>query len=309
MTRRHLLLTPALLAATKRKWPLGANTAVQGYSLSQAIALIKALEFEVIEIHPMGRPQPTPKVFPGFQFDQLTNTEKQQIRAELKPFKTVTTHLPYTGLNWLSAKLEEKQHAIRTIDTALEGSAYFGAKTAVLHPQPLTQETWKTRQHEYTEAISRWTENAAKLDVKIAVETGFPHSVDDFVSLIQSIGHPNLGATIDVGHQGRFVELASKIPAESRSLPASVKAYNDTTNSILSRLGPKIFHLHVHDIDPETWVEHKPLIHNFVDYPRLYQTLAQIQYKGALVLEIGGPPEQMPAHLKDARRKLRNWFL
>jgi len=308
MTRRHLLLTPSLLAAAKRKWPLGANTAVQGYSLSQAIALIRELEFDVIEIHPMGRPQPTPKIFPGFQFDQLTATEKQQIRRQLKPFKTVTTHLPYTRLNWLSANLEEKQYAIKTVDTALEGSAYFGAKIAVLHPQPLTQETWKTRQREYTDAISRWAENAAKLGVKVGVETGFPHSVDDFVSLIQSINHPNLGATIDVGHQGRFVELASKIPAESRSLPASVKAYNDTTNAILSRLGPKVFHLHVHDIDPETWVEHKPLVHDFVDYPRLYETLSQIQYRGSLVLEIGGPPEQMPGHLKEARRKLQHWF-
>lgn len=308
MTRRQLLFTPALAAAARRRWPLGANTAVQGYSLSQAISLIGELEFEVIEIHPMGRPQPTPKVFPGFQFDQLTALEKREIRTQLKPFKTVTTHLPYTGLNWLSARVEEKQHAVKTIDTALEGSAYFGATTAVLHPQPLTQETWKARQDEYTEAIARWAGKAAKLGVRIAVETGFPHSVDDFVSLIQTVGHGNLGATIDVGHQGRFVELASRIPAEARSLPASVQAYNETTNTILSRLGRKVFHLHVHDIDPETWVEHKPLVHNFVDYPRLYETLGSIGYKGALVLEIGGPPEQMPAHLKEARRKLRNWF-
>ncbi|MBL8241948.1 MAG: sugar phosphate isomerase/epimerase [Bryobacterales bacterium] len=308
MTRRQLLFTPALAAAARRRWPLGANTAVQGYSLSQAISLIGELEFEVIEIHPMGRPQPTPKVFPGFQFDQLTALEKREIRTQLKPFKTVTTHLPYTGLNWLSARVEEKQHAVKTIDTALEGSAYFGATTAVLHPQPLTQETWKARQDEYTEAIARWAGKAAKLGVRIAVETGFPHSVDDFVSLIQTVGHGNLGATIDVGHQGRFVELASRIPAEARSLPASVQAYNETTNTILSRLGRKVFHLHVHDIDPETWVEHKPLVHNFVDYPRLYETLGRIGYKGALVLEIGGPPEQMPAHLKEARRKLRNWF-
>ena len=308
MTRRLFLSTAALAAAAKRKWPIGANTAIQGYSLSQAIQLIKVLQFEVIEIHPMGRPQPTPKVFPGFQFDQLTSAEKSQIRAQLKPFKQITTHLPYSGLNWLSANPQEKQKAIQTVDIALEGSAYFGARTAVLHPQTLTQETWKARQGEYTEAILRWATNAAKLGVKIAVETGFPHSIDDFVSLIQSINHPNLGATIDVGHQGRFIELTSKIPAESRSLPASIKAYNDTTNTILARLGPKVFHLHVHDIDPETWVEHKPLVHNFVDYPRLYQTLASIDYKGSLALEIGGPPEQMPANLKEARAKLQNWF-
>lgn len=303
MTRRLFL---ALAAAYRNQWPIGANTAIQGYSLSQAIALLHKLQFPVIEIHPMGRPEPTPKVFPGFQFDQLSETQKQQIRAELKPFKTITTHLPYSGLNWLSTDRTTQKTAIQTVDTALEGSAYFGATMAVLHPQPLTQETWKTRQNEYIEIITRWANRARQLGVKIAVETGFPQSIDDFVTLIQNINHPNIGATIDVGHQGRFVEI-NKIPAESRSLPASIKAYNDTTITILSRLGPKVFHLHVHDIDPETWVEHKPLVHNFVDYPRLFQTLATIKYKGALVLEIGGPPEQMPANLTEARRKLTSF--
>lgn len=303
MTRRLFL---ALAAAYRKQWPIGANTAIQGYSLSQAIALLKQLQFPVIEIHPMGRPEPTPKVFPGFQFDQLTATQKQQIRAELKPFKTITTHLPYSGLNWLSPNPAEKQKAIQTVDTALEGSAYFGATTAVLHPQPLTQETWKPRQSEYIDIITRWANRARQLGVKIAVETGFPQSIDDFVTLIQTINHPNIGATIDVGHQGRYVEI-NKIPAESRALPASIKAYNDTTNTILQRLGPKVFHLHVHDIDPETWVEHKPLVHNFVDYPRLFQTLENIKYKGTLVLEIGGPPENMPAYLEEARRKLQSY--
>ena len=303
MTRRLFL---ALAAAYRKQWPIGANTAVQGYSLSQAIQLIRQLHFPVIEIHPMGRPQPTPKVFPGFQFDQLTTAEKSQIRSQLKPFQRITTHLPYSRLNWLSLKPEEKQEAIKTIDIALEGSAYFGASLAVLHPQPINHDTWKHRQSEYVDLIRRWATRASELGVKIAIETGFPYSVGDFVSLIESIAHPNAGATIDVGHQGRFIELAA-IAAENRALPPSVRAYNDTTISLLNKLGPKVFHLHVHDIDPSTWVEHKPLVHDFVDYPRLFQTLHAINYKGALVLEIGGPPEEMPANLKAARLKLQRF--
>ncbi len=309
MTRRALLLAAtaaAHAAKARRRWPIGANTAVQGYSLSQAIALLRELRFEVIEIHPMGRPEPTPKVFPGFQFDQLSEAQKRQIKADLKPFKQVTTHLPYSGLNWLSPDPAEKQRAIHAVDTAIEGSAWFGASVAVLHPQPLPQANWQTRKSEYVETIARWVEAAARHKMRIAIETGFPHSVDDFVAFIHAVNHPNAGATIDVGHQGRFAELA-RIPAEHRALPASIQAYNDTTNAILRKLGPKIFHLHVHDIDPATWVEHKPLVHNFVDYPRLYQTLNEINYKGALVLEIGGPPADMPAHLRAAHARLQSY--
>ena len=121
MTRRLFLALAA--AAARKRWPIGANTAVQGYSLQQAIRLLHELRFDVIEIHPMGRPEPTPKVFPGFQFQLLSDAQKREIRRELKPFKSITTHLPYTGLNWLSANAAEKQKAIDTGDIALEGSA------------------------------------------------------------------------------------------------------------------------------------------------------------------------------------------
>jgi len=58
----------------------------------------------------------------------------------------------------------------------------------------------------------------------------------------------------------------------------------------------------VHDIDPPTWAEHKPIGTGFVDYPRLMAKLRQIQYKGRLVLEIAGPSAEIEALLADSRR-------
>ena len=305
MTRRHLL---SLLAPTPRPWLLGANTAVQGYGLYEAIDLIRRLDFPVIEIHPMGRPEPTPKAFPGFRFDELTPADRRKLRGALRTFQLISTHLPYTGLNWLSPDPAIKQKAIHTIDTALEGSAYCGARLAVLHPQTLSSEPFPPRQAEYIELIRRWADRVHKLGLRLAIETGFPNSVDAFVSLVQAVDHPQVGATVDVGHQGRFAELIAQVQPEDRAKPASIKAYNDTTLEIISRLGPKLFHLHVHDIDPSTWVEHKPLQHGFVDYPRLFAQLHAIKYTGALVLEIGGDPLKMPTYLRDARDQLRRWL-
>ena len=211
-------------------------------------------------------------------------------RPPQAPFRLITTHLPYTGLNWLSRDPAIKQKAIHTIDTALKGSAYCGARLAVLHPQTLTNEPFPPRQNEYIDLIRRWADRAHKLGLRLAIETGFPPSVDAFVSPVQTIDHPQVGATIDVGHQGRFVELVARVPAEDRAKPASITAYKDTTLAIISRLGPKVFHLHVHDIDPASWVEHKPFQHGFVDYPRLFAQLRVIRYSGVLVFEIGGDP-------------------
>jgi sugar phosphate isomerase/epimerase len=92
-------------------------------------------------------------------------------------------------------------------------------------------------------------------------------------------------------------------PAD-RATAEGIRAYNDTTLAIAEQLGSKVWHWHVHDIDPATWKEHKPLVHDFVDYPRLYQHLRRVNYQGVLLLEIGAPPEEMPAHLRDAKRIL-----
>ena len=65
----------------------------------------------------------------------------------------------------------------------------------------------------------------------------------------------------------------------------------------------------IHDIEPNTWREHKPLIYGFVDYPRLIRRLREIKYEGVLVFEIGGPPEEMPIYLADAKRKLDGYLI
>jgi hypothetical protein len=97
LSRRSFLSGAAATAwGAPSPWLLGANTAVQGYGLYQAIDLIRQLDFPVIENHPMGRPDPVPRNFPGFQFDQLDRAEKTKLRRALRRFRRITTQLPYT---------------------------------------------------------------------------------------------------------------------------------------------------------------------------------------------------------------------
>jgi hypothetical protein len=61
MNRRQFLLSAGAGAATLRAgFPepsaIGANTAIDGYGLFDAIALIRNLGFPTIEIHPMACP-------------------------------------------------------------------------------------------------------------------------------------------------------------------------------------------------------------------------------------------------------------
>ncbi|MBI1788914.1 MAG: sugar phosphate isomerase/epimerase [Acidobacteria bacterium] len=294
MTRRTLL--GACVAAAwgaRLPWPLGANTAIEGYGLLDAIHTVKRLGFSALEFHTMGVPEPTPGRFPGFQFDRLDDGQRRLIRRALSGFRHLTAHLPYTGLDYMASEADA-----RTVEIAMDGAAFFGARLAVLHPQPVTLSP------RYLARFRQWGDRARGLGLRLGLETGYPRSVREFVSLIREIDHSHVGATIDVGHQRRYAELIAKVKPEDRATPEGIRAYNDTTLAIVEQLVEKVFHFHVHDIDPPTWDEHKPLIHGFVDYPRLFAALRRIRYQGVLVLEIGGPAAEIPGHLRDAKQKL-----
>jgi len=312
MTRRQTItaLLGAFAAARLRAADLdasalGANTAITGYDFFEAVELIRKLGFPAIEIHPMGEIAATPGRFPGFEFDRLSSTDKRRMRKALEGFAHVTSHLPYTDLKTFSPFAPIREFSRGRVETALEGAAYFGSELCVLHAEPAPlDETWNERLRLYRD----WGDIAKKHGMTIALETGFPQSVKDFVRLIEAIDHSHVGATLDVGHQRAYAELVAKVPENQKGSPEGIRAYNDTNIELIEKLGDKLLHIHIHDIEPDTWAEHKPLVHGFVDYPRMIAALRRIGYDGLLLFEIGGPPENMPDYLAEAKRKLENWL-
>src|SRR5262245_39043986 len=144
-------------------WRLGANTAIEGYGLIQAIDTLRELAFTAIEIHPMGVPEPRAEKFPGFEFDKLDQSQRREIRKALGGFRSVTTHLPYTGLDYMSASDEVGESSVRTVEVAMEATAFFGATVAVLHPQPLAEGTLDATWPRYLDRFRRWGDRARKL--------------------------------------------------------------------------------------------------------------------------------------------------
>jgi sugar phosphate isomerase/epimerase len=308
-TRRDIfklaLATPALNAAG-RLGPdrLGANTAIKGMGLLEAIATLREIGFPVIEIQAMGVPGPVSGRFPGFEFDRISTGEKRAIRTALRGVSHVTTHLPYAGLHFFDAREEGAAASRERLKVAMEGAAFFGSELAVAHttaPVGLTvEQAWPLM----IRTFRAWGDAAAKAKFRLAIETG-TGGIDngpDFVRLIKEIDHEWVGCTLDVGHQIHYKEFVKRVPMEQRSTAAGIRVYNDVTLAIVDGLGPKLFHLHVHDIDPRGFHEHVPVGTGVIDYPRLFGKLRRMNYGGLLVLEIAAP--DMRASLRDSKRRL-----
>ncbi|MCY4188192.1 MAG: sugar phosphate isomerase/epimerase [Bryobacterales bacterium] len=283
---------------------IGANPYFPGYGLFRSIGILQGLGFRTIELHPMGSIEARPGVPPGFEFRDLGPASRERLKAALEPFRYVSTHLPWVDTPYLSPFAPSHAFGVERIDAALEASAFVGAELANIHVRRSAylslQDAWPL----LLRTFRRWGDMARDFGLRLAIETGYPESVADFTRLVLDVDHEHVGATIDVGHQKNYAELLARVRPEEKGTPAGIKAYNDITHEIIDALGPKIFHFHVHDIEPDTWAEHKPLVHGFVDYPRLIAKLRQIDYQGLLVFEIGGAVEDLPGYFRDAKAKL-----
>ena len=282
---------------------IGANTAISGLGFFEALDVIHDLGFRTVEVQNLvGRLEPTKGAFPGFVLDDLSDSEREQVQAAVEPFAHVTAHLPYPpSMPYINPGADE---AVEALDRALDAVELVGGKLAVLHPQPSGADlyaNWDVA----VERIRRWGSMAADRGFALACETSMPRSLPDLLRFHEEIDHPNVGVTLDVGHQADFEELAA-IPEGQRSTPESIQAYNDLNLRIVDALDEKLIHLHVHDIEPATWAEHKPLVHDFIDYAALINKLRATRYDGVLVFEIGGDPAAMPGYLRDGKRILES---
>ena len=287
---------------------IGANPYFPGYDLYRSIGILHGLGFQTIELHPMGFTGAVPGMPPGFEIDRISEEEKERIKEAIAPFRYVSTHLPWVDTPYFSPFEPSHEYGVRRIDTALEATAFVGAELANIHVQRSAHVSLDHAWPKLLDMFRRWGGIAQDHGFRLAIETGYPESVKDFVRLVEEVDHEAVGATVDVGHQRNFAELVARVKPENRSTPEAIRAYNDVTLEIIAQLGSKIFHMHVHDIEPETWNEHKPLVHGFVDYPRLIEQLRAIDYQGLLVFEIGGPVDQLPGFFGDAKAKLEAYL-
>ena len=287
---------------------IGANPYYPGYDLYRSMGILHGLGFQTIELHPMGFPEARPDLPPGFEFDRMSESEKQRLEDALQPFRFVSTHLPWVDTPYFSPFAPSHEYGVKRIDTALLASAFVGAEVANIHVQRSAHISLEDAWPMLVRTFRRWGDTAGELGLRLAIETGYPESVREFVKLIRDIDHEHVGATIDVGHQKNYAELTARVKPEQRGTPEGILAYNDVTHQIIDELGAKIFHMHVHDIEPNTWAEHKPLIHGFVDYPRLIAKLREIDYQGLLIFEIGGPVEELTGFFRDAKAKLEEYI-
>jgi len=281
------------------KRQLGSNTAsLADYSLFDAINTLKQMGFATIELLAFCNARHSIGNLAGFWFSKLSEAEKNSLKDEITSFYGIAIHAPFIDIPLMTHNEAVQQLAIAQICEAIDAASFLGGSLVTIH---LNAKTFY-QLHEYWDEmvlVSRFLgDYAAEQNVSIGIETGFPPKVDDFVELITDIDHDAVGANIDVGH------LTGSVDSKLKCTDEGCVMYNDNLTELTSRLGKKVYHLHLHDVRASDWRDHRQAGTGIIDFRRLFAILDSFNYTGLMTFEL--EEQQKEEALRRSKKYIEN---
>lgn len=276
---------------------LGANTScLHDLSLREAIEQIRDLGFCGITLLAFANTRHRFGDLAGFWFRDMSSPERQELKKLLSSFDRRALHAPFSDLPLVSYDPKLEQLARDRMRETIEAAEYLGCQVIILHanarPNYSLPEYWDP----LVTAFKSLGEYAGDRGVKLGVETGFPNSVDEFVDLLEAIGHHAVRATLDCGHMERYVDR------DLWGTRAGADRLNDELMNMARQLGPMIVHCQLHDVDPTSWADHRAVGRGVIDFEPFLAELQSLGYEGMLELELE-ERDKMTA-LKESKSRL-----
>ncbi|MBI3694779.1 MAG: sugar phosphate isomerase/epimerase [Acidobacteria bacterium] len=219
----------------------------------------------------------------------LSKQEKDHLLSEVKRLQHVSTHLPFHGLRPATQDRAARKATLDLLHRAIDDSGFWGARVATVHAAPEPNMTYEQIWPDLLAVFRELGDHAAKYKIRLAIETGSPNTVKQYLALIREIGHDFVGGCVDTGHT-RAYRADIGIDDSERATAKGAKRYNDILMEKVEGLGPKLFHFHFDDVRPADLREHRTLGTGLVDWDRLLRYLAKVGYAGTFAVELEETP-------------------
>lgn len=205
--------------------------------------------------------------------------------ANMKVVGHTAYYLPF------ASPFEEIRRAtVEEIKRCLEKFAIIGAKWVNIHPDrniPMHPRTFWIERNLQT--LRELLPFARQLGVGLMIENlpGCYNTVAEVSDLMDPL--PELGLHLDIGH-------ANLSPYTSKSV--------NTTEDLLTRYGPRLRHVHLHDNNGGQADLHLPLGAGKMDCAMHVRSLRRSGYDGTITLEVFTPDRSYLSHSRAVLRKM-----
>lgn len=264
-----------------KKTQISASTSsLAGYSLQDATETIRRLGFASIGVLGQVNSRNAQGQLPGYSWHYLEANGMNAVRDAVSGFEVVTIHAPYTDLQLASCSPDVRSLSQIIVQKGTEAAPYLHAANVTFHLEP----------PRYFDCASAWdllvaagreiARYAKIFAIKVAVETSPLVPTEVLVRLLDEIAAPNLGATLDVGAVARCA-AAERTPA-----PHAIEQVHQAIVRSVGQLGVRLYHVHLHDVAPDGWRDHRAIGAGILDFGRIIGALDAAGYAGALELEL-----------------------
>jgi sugar phosphate isomerase/epimerase len=255
-----------------------------------AVARVHALGFQSIELLSVEGSRHSVGLLPGIWFDGISEADLYRLRAALAPFAHTSVHAPFVDAPLFTYNRRIAQEALRQVKACIGVAGRLGMTAVAVHANARGQLDARDYWDDMVRVFRDLGDAAAEAGTLVGLETGYPNRYAQFLDLVREIDHPAVGACADVGHVAFLQESGP------RGTDEGVANYNRNLVDLCRELGPRLVHMHLHDVRRADWRDHRQLGTGVIDLVPLARTLVEIGYDGLMQFELE-EPDQEPALL------------
>jgi sugar phosphate isomerase/epimerase len=263
------------------------------YSVFQAVERIAAVGYDGVELL---------ADIPHLYADSITEADLERLKALLDRTRlqvaniNANTAVGYYGRSFWEPLFEPslahpdaglRQWRIDYSKKCVDIAASLGAPTvSVTSGRPVPGILPSQSMTLLHDSLKELLEYAAQRSIRIGIEYEpglLVERYEELAALIETIGSPNLGANLDLGHS---------------------HVLGEDPGTVISGLGSRIFHAHIEDIKGR---KHYHLIPGTgdIDFPKLLATLTRHGYEGFVTVELYTYPDRPEQAAMEALEFLR----
>jgi sugar phosphate isomerase/epimerase len=251
-----------------------------------AIQAAHALGIDAIGFGGTPRPFVAGAPLYSFLWDELDGASQDAVQTTRRAFQRGVIHAPFIDTPLVSSNPYIEREAHRQIVMSVRAAGALALESVTVHAGlPAKGMSFDEFRNRVVRVLQFLGDAAAAAHTRIGLENWrYPYDPAEHLRILEMVDHPNVGATLDVGHIAYWFQHEGVMGLQSA---AEIEEYHRRLYGFIEALGPQIVHVHMHDIRAADLVDHRAIGRGFLDVEGVLAALQRVNFDGVILFELG----------------------
>lgn len=251
----------------------------------EAVRAAQALGVGAISFSGIPRPIVQGAPLYSFLWDELDGASQASVQAMRRAFARGVIHAPFVDTPLVSSNPYIEIESHRQMLMSISAAQALGLEAVTVHAGlPAKNMTMDEFRNRLVKVLQFLGEAAATANTHVCLENWrYPDNPEEHLRLLEQVDHPNVGATLDVGHISYWFQNEGVMGLQSA---AQLDEYHRRLYQFIETLGQRIVHVHMHDVRAADLADHRGLGRGFLNIENIIAALDRVGFDGVILFEI-----------------------